>query len=316
MVKFDYITDDNQRIYYSNISNRIISVVVEVYECFTDTLIFSNQLELHPNYQYLTFMPQAWKNRKVLIIDKDSNQILLPIWVDGKMSLKDIDKFGYIEKLLKIKKNVDHQEAIHSTLSEHFIHRTYGGYVDVEKGDVVIDIGFNFGVFCLRALNNGASKIYGFEPNIDVYKIGKQVYADITKVEIFNFAVGKKNEKVVFMQGKSSLISSTYGAVSDYEYSYEIDSINLPDFLFFRQIDKIDFLKIDCEGSEYDIFESIPDHIFSKIKKVHVEFHYNDGKKVEMLIEKLNRNNFEWRFDPDTTRESPIGMIYAKQKEI
>lgn len=316
MVKFDYISEDNKTIYYSNISNVIIHVVVKVYECFTNTLIFTNELELHPGFQYFTFMPQAWKNRKVLIIEKYTNKVLLPIWVDGQMSLNEVDKFGYIEKLLKIEKDVELQWAIHATLSEHFIHRGYGGYVDVEEGDVVIDIGFNFGVFCLRALNNGASKIYGFEPNVHVYGVSKQVYTDTSKVEIFNFAVGGKNEKVVFTQGRCSLTSSTYGSVDDYEYSYEIDSINLPDFLFFHQIDKIDFLKVDCEGSEYDIFESIPDDVFSKIKKIHVEFHYNDGEKVEMLIDKLNRNNFEWKFDPDTTRQNPIGMIYAKQKQI
>jgi FkbM family methyltransferase len=192
--------------------------------------------------------------------------------------------------------------------------KKYGGYVDVEEGDVVIDIGFNYGVFALRALYKGASKIIGFEPNIDVYNVCQKVYTDKDRVEVFKFAVGGKNEKLTFKVGKSSLTSSTYGDVEDFLTSYDVYSINLVDFLFFNGIEKVDFLKIDCEGSEYDIFESIPDSVLSQIKKIHVEFHYNTDRRVDTIIDKLNRNGFEWKFDGDTNENSWIGMIYAKKK--
>jgi FkbM family methyltransferase len=237
-------------------------------------------------------MPQAWKNRKLIICDKITNEILLPIWVDGKFSINDIDEYGYIQKLFRTETDPDLQMSIHATLSEHFMDKKYEDYVDVEEGDVVIDIGFNYGVFALKSLHCKASKIYGFEPNIHVYNLCNQIYTDKEKVEIFNFAVGGKNEKVTFNQGKGSLTSSTYGFVEDFETSYEVDSISLVDFIFFHNIKKINFLKIDCEGCEYEIFESIPDNIFSTIEKIHVEFHYNDGIKVKSLIDKLERNNF------------------------
>lgn len=313
MIVYDYISDDFKTIFYTNISNCMIPVVVKVYESFTDTLIFSNELNLDPNTQYYTYMPQAWKNRKVLICNRGTDKVLLPLWVDGYVSLPAIDNFGYIKKLFEIETDPDLQLSIHATLSEHFMDRKYTNYVDVEEGDVVIDIGFNYGVFALRSLYKNASKIYGFEPNIRVYEVCQKVYTDKSKIELYNFAVGNKNEKVLINQGKSSLTSSTYGVVEDFEISYEIESINLTDFLFFHQINKVDFLKVDCEGSEYDIFESIPDDIFSNIKKVHVEYHYNDGIKVMKIIDKLNRNDFEWRFDSDSNERSIIGMIYAKK---
>lgn len=314
MIVYNYISDDYKTIYYTNISNRIISVVIKVFECFTDTLIFSNELDLHPGFQFYTYMPQAWKNRKVLFLDRITNELLLPLWIDGSVSIKEIDKHGYIDKLFQAEKNSDLQLGIHATLSEHFIDRKYGDYVDVEKGDVVIDIGFNYGVFAIKSLYNGASKVFGFEPNKHVFEICNRVYDNQNLVEVFNFGVSNKNDKVLFKQGKSSLTSSIYGDVEDYETSYEVNTIVLTDFLFFHNIDKVDFLKIDCEGSEYDIFVSIPDSILSQIKKIHVEFHYNDGIKVNQLIEKLEKNNFEWKFDNDTNLTSSIGMIYAKQK--
>lgn len=314
MIVYNYISQDYKTIYYTNISNRVIPVIIKVFECFTDTLIFSNELDMHPGFQYYTYMPQAWKNRKVLFLDRFTNELLLPLWIDGVVSIKEIDKHGYVQKLFQSESNSDLQLGIHATLSEHFIDRKYGDYVDVEKGDVVIDIGFNYGVFAIKSLYNGASKIYGFEPNNHVYEICKQVYDNHNLIEVFNFGVSDKNDKVVFRQGKSSLTSSIYGDVEDYETSYEVNTIILTDFLFFHNIDKIDFLKVDCEGSEYDIFSSIPDSILSQIKKIHVEFHYNDGVKVNQIIQKLEKNNFEWKFDYDTNLTSTIGMIYAKQK--
>lgn len=315
MIVLNRISEDYKTIYYKNVSDNIVPVLIKVYDSYSDTLIFSNKLDMVPNIEYYTYMPQAWRGRRVMIYNTTTNKLLLPLWIDGTIGISDIDKFGYIKSLFKEETNSDSQLAIHATLSEHFMDKKYGGYVDVEEGDVVIDIGFNYGVFTLRSLNNGASKVYGFEPNIDAYNISKNVYSDKEKVELFNFAIGGKNGKVKMVQSISSLTSSTFGNVEDYKTSYDVDCIKITDFMFFHKIKKVDFLKVDCEGSEYEIFESIPDEIFSTIKKIHVEYHYNDGEKVKPIIDKLNRNNFEWRFDNDSNENSVIGMIYAKQKK-
>lgn len=315
MIILNNISEDYKIIYYTNLSDKIIPVSIMVFDCYSETLIFTNELDMVPNIEYYTYMPQAWKNRRVMIYNKVTNELLLPLWIDGDISLSDIDKFGYIKKLFKEESNQELQLSIHATLSEHFMDKKYSGYVDVEEGDVVIDIGFNYGVFTLRSLNNGASKVYGFEPNVDAYNVSKKVYTDKNKVEIFNFAVGSENGKVIMKQSISSLTSSTFGDVEDYKKSYDVDCVKLTDFIFFHKIKKIDFLKIDCEGSEYEIFESIPDEIFSTIKKIHVEYHYNDGEKVKSIIDKLDKNNFEWRFDGNSNEYSVIGMIYAKQKK-
>lgn len=316
MIVYEYMSDDYKTIFYSNVSNFVIPIVVEVHETYTNSLIYSEEFEISPGYQYYTYIPQAWKNRKLLIFNRQTKQLLLPVWIDGILSIPEIDNFGYIKKLFDNESDSILQLGIHATLSEHFMDRKYKDYVDVEEGDIVVDIGFNYGVFAIKSLYNKASKIYGFEPSQKAYNVCKKIYTDKDKIELFNFAVGGNNGKVVFKQGKSSLTSSTYGDVEDFETSYEVDVIKLTDFLFFHKIDKIDFLKVDCEGSEYEIFDSIPDDIFSNIKKIHVEFHYNDGIKVFSLIDKLDRNNFEWIFDPDTNTNNVIGMIYAKNKNI
>ena len=47
-----------------------------------------------------------------------------------------------------------------------------------------------------------------------------------------------------------------------------------------RKKQKIDFLKIDCEGSEYDILYNLDSNLYAKIKVISLEFHdLNEQKK-------------------------------------
>jgi len=46
-----------------------------------------------------------------------------------------------------------------------------------------------------------------------------------------------------------------------------------------RQLKRIDYLKMDCEGAEYDILFKCKDSVLRKIKKIGMEPHYIDEKK-------------------------------------
>ena len=50
--------------------------------------------------------------------------------------------------------------------------------------------------------------------------------------------------------------------------SYEVRTINLYDFLIYHNVLHIDLLKIDCEGTEYDIIECIPTDYLKNVKKI------------------------------------------------
>jgi hypothetical protein len=63
-----------------------------------------------------------------------------------------------------------------------------------------------------------------------------------------------------------------------------------------NNIDYIDILKIDIEGSEYEILPSISDECYSKIRQITVEFHdFIDTElkiKTEEIINKLELLGF------------------------
>jgi FkbM family methyltransferase len=316
MIIYKRTSDDNTHIFYENVSNQTIPVTVKIYEGYTGGFIFYSDLDMVPNVEYFTYIYPMWTNRKVMIYHRETGQLLAPFVIGGNKSVEDIDKYGYIKKLFQKETDFSCQSGILDVLREHHFDRQYREYCDIEKGDVVVDVGFNYGMFSLGALYNGASKIYGLEPNRHVYNLVKELYPEQDKVQIYNFAISDKNETLRFKVGYNTLASSIVGNVDDFKEEYDVKCFNFFDFLTFHDINHIDFLKVDCEGTEYEIFNVIPDEYFKTIKKIHVEFHFNDGQKVLQLIDKLEKNGFEWKYEHERDQFSEIGLIFAKNKNI
>jgi FkbM family methyltransferase len=316
MIKYNGVSEDGSHIYYGTYTDQRIPVLVKVYEGYTGGFIFNSEIDVDPGINYFTQIYPSWEGRKVMIYHRETGELLAPFVIPGNKKLSSLDQYGYIKRLFEIEKDPSCQAGILDVLREHLYDRQYENYVDVEEGDVVLDVGFNYGIFSLGALMKGASQIYGLEPNKEIYRIIRYVYPEKSKVKIYNFAASGTNETLNFLVGHNTLASSIVGQVDDFRESYEVKCVNLYDFIQFNQIGKIDFLKIDCEGTEYEIFECIPDDFFKTIRKIHVEFHFNDGQKILPLIDKLDRNGFEWKYEHDRDQYSSIGLIFAKNKNL
>jgi FkbM family methyltransferase len=314
-MNIEFLKYENNRIYYRNITDDIIYVRIDVYDNYSNSFMFSNELDLGCNGEYFTYIPFVWNITEIYIYDRINNELLCNFNINGNRKLNEYDEYGYILRLFQLEKGKIIQSSLNQLVGEHFYNREYENIIDIEENDIVVDVGFNYGIFSLFALYNKAKKIYGFEPNKDIYNKIKNIYPEKDKVEIFNYAISDQNKKIIFYSTEDTVASSITMPIFDSK-SYEVQCINLYDFIIENNIEKIDFLKIDCEGEEYRIFESIPDSIFSKIKKVMVEFHFNDGVKINILIDKLNRLNFEWYFSFNVNYNSDGGLIFAKNKNI
>jgi FkbM family methyltransferase len=151
--------------------------------------------------------------------------------------------------------------------------------VKINEGDVVVDIGGNYGFFSLYAEKFKPSKIITFEPS-------KTIFSYLTK----NFKNGSVIQRAV--SGKTGVkrftehnTSSTSSRITD-DGEYDVNIIGINDLIPTLGLEKIDFLKIDCEGAEKEIFEEITLETISKINKIVVEFHSQEIK--EIIINKLN----------------------------
>lgn len=183
---------------------------------------------------------------------------------------------------------------------------------EIKNNDVVIDIGAHIGLFALFSFQfckNG--KIYCFEPvkeNFDLLKANLELN-NIRNVVAVNAAVSASTGTVTVYLNEDEAGHSMYVTGSK---QIQVKSFSLQDIFDSNKLERCNFLKIDCEGEEYEIINSLPDSYFDKINKICIEYHFVDTKPqlLQDMTKKLKSLSYTV-----TTRNilSSIGFLYAKK---
>jgi len=184
---------------------------------------------------------------------------------------------------------------------------------EINDTDIVIDIGAHIGLFALFAsqfCKNG--KIFCFEPIKENYEeLLKNIEINnIQNIIPFNYAVSSKTEKIKIYLNDDESGHSMFLENSDY---IEVDSISIDDIFKNNSIEKCDFLKLDCEGAEYEIIELLSKNYLQKIKKSVIEYHMFDTKPhlLKKLQDTLKNHSFELK---TKSLFSDIGFLFALKK--
>jgi FkbM family methyltransferase len=192
-----------------------------------------------------------------------------------------------------------HDGNNHMYKEMHFTHNEYtNGCVYerlgcvIEKGDVVVDIGANVGVFSNAAYYKGASKVYSFEPTDAAYTC--LIKNKPVNCQTFKMGVGDKEG---FAKISVDSTDNTMCATFTKEDSItEFVPMTTLDALFSKGLfDRIDFLKIDAEGYEKNILEGLSDSNLSKVRKIALEFHSNllSDEVSQSIIDRMYKNGFK-----------------------
>ena len=157
----------------------------------------------------------------------------------------------------------------------------------IDNNSTILDIGANVGDVTDVLIKTYDPKIYCYEPNISCYKHMLSRFKENPKIQIFNFAVSnftgktflyfhKKAKNISEFNQRSSLKKEKDGL--DINKKIEVSCVDIKNIL--DQHNKIDLIKIDIEGSEYEIMPEIIKNK-DKIKMVLCETHGNpNGKKI------------------------------------
>jgi len=189
---------------------------------------------------------------------------------------------------------------------------------DIQNNDVVLDIGAHIGVFSILAsmyAKNG--KVYSFEPTPESFDLLKQ-NIKLNKAENIvpiNKAVSDKNgEKEFYISSKNQGGNALFPSKESEINKIIVQTTSLNKFIKENKISQIDFLKIDCEGGEYEILFSCSDDTLNIIDKISMEYHYigNNSPYSSELKGFLENHGFSVTISP-----RPATMLYAtKGKNI
>ena len=138
------------------------------------------------------------------------------------------------------------------------------------KDSVVFDVGGFEGTWAYNIYEKYQSHIYVFEPVIAFYRDIKTKCQAQKYVEIYNWGLGSKDERVsLSVEGMSTSILSK-----------SEDHLEFADFKDVAPIlsafKKIDLIKLNIEGAEYDLLDYIIEKgLQSKLINIQVQFHMN-----------------------------------------
>lgn len=142
-------------------------------------------------------------------------------------------------------------------LQEIYLQRIYHPYVINKKDAVFFDLGLNIGLWSLYA-SQYAKKIYSFEPAKESYDLAVKNLKDnkATNVEAFQKAVAPTEGEMTFYHSTNSTMNSLKPEVNNTQTSETVATIRLDTFCKEHEVNHIDFMKVDVEGSEAELFTS------------------------------------------------------------
>lgn len=190
----------------------------------------------------------------------------------------------------------------------------------LKDNSVVIDVGANVGYFSLFVLRNFESlKVVAIEPHPRNFKLMKENLRDFT-LDMHQVALnGDSGTIMLFDFGEeSSACHSIYNLGRKDAKPIEVKSITLEELLRRSNISNIDFLKLDCQGAEYNIFFTMNRSIQQQINYIAMEVHNSIANQHETIgkIPKALRKKIKLFKKLSLTHKIIEGSIYSSSVQV
>lgn len=199
---------------------------------------------------------------------------------------------------------------------------------EIKKGDIVLDIGANIGYYTLifAKLVSEEGKVYAFEPDPNNFALLKKNVEinGYKNVVLVQKAVSNKTGNLRLYLSKDNLADHRIYNSHDERRFVEIEAVRLDDF-FKNYNGKIDFIKMDIEGSEGGAIQGMFELLEKNNVKIITEFWpsglkrfgMDPGEYLKLLIKigfKLYEvNESEKKIKPVNT--STLLEIFTPEKE-
>ncbi|HIJ53295.1 MAG TPA: FkbM family methyltransferase [Planctomycetes bacterium] len=191
---------------------------------------------------------------------------------------------------------------------------------NLKEGDVFVDVGANIGYFSLLAAKHKAGKVLAIEPFPKTYNmlnmnIKHNLFGNI--IEPFNIALGSEEHIAKFV--------TSLGPKNHVEYEVDKMQVNLPtvdvkviklDSLLKKrkEINKIDFIKVDIEGYEYNFLLGARKTIEAFKPMIMIEIEEHRLAKYNVTAEKISNfmNDLGYKYLSVSEDSITKGNVYKE----
>ena len=166
----------------------------------------------------------------------------------------------------------------------------------LSKNAIVFDAGAYVGAWSEKIIKKYNCNIYAFEPVPQFYKKALNTLQKYNNVKVFNYAIGGNTRKDNISLAKDGSAINKHGKLT-------VDVKSICDIIKELNIEKIDLLKLNVEGSEYEILDSmISNDILGICNTYLIQFHRTINefaarrKKIRAALSKTHKQLFNYEF--------------------
>lgn len=168
---------------------------------------------------------------------------------------------------------------------------------ELDKNSIVVDLGGYKGYWTENINKKFGCKIYILEPLKVFYGDLIEKFKEYNNIVPINVALLNKNENT-----QMSIKGDMSSLFDPGENNEIIECLDVKDFFQKYEIDKIDVLKINIEGSEYDLLDRIIDlNLHSNIKNLQIQFHRFiencDSRRISIQNRLSDTHKCTWNYD-------------------
>ena len=181
-----------------------------------------------------------------------------------------------------------------TTVNEHtFIAR------HVRASSVVVDLGGNLGEFSRQMNARFGCTCYTVEPMPALF----QQLSRGPRLHTFNLAIAGTNSPLEFYTSLDNTAGSLILRPDVPDGKITVQGVTLDQFVRDNRIERIDLLKMDIEGAEVAVFETLSEETLAKVRQITIEFHdfmpevmsTEDVKRIRQKLERAGFRCLPWK---------------------
>ena len=239
-----------------------------------------------------TSVEKCCREKKLIPLIEKASQIFSS--EEDKILYKNLTKLWFEGSSSKIEDYVEKKHNIHKQGPTRNYLKQYLEYINYDAIETIIDAGVCNGIqfFSYKKLFKNLKTIYGFEPMYDKFKneIFDYFLTKINEIKIIDKGLWKKPEKLTFVETtnmpSASYIKNTRAIKKSKttDNITEIETTTIDIFKIENNIAKVDFIKMDIEGSELPALKGGEQTILSDRPQLAISIYHSIHDFVEIPL--------------------------------
>lgn len=207
-------------------------------------------------------------------------------------------------------------------MDRHIFHRIFArdeyrlGGVAPGSWETVIDVGAHIGMFAVRAAPL-ARRVLCYEPMAENFEVLRRNlgHSRFAHVGVNARAVAGRAGKMTIHHSDNPSAHTMFPPGGGKGGVVEVETTTMAGIFAENGVERCDFLKMDCEGAEYEIFRSMSGDLWRRIRRVALEYHpVEESGGAEALIAVLRANGFVCDHRP-SRKKADKGHIFAEASD-